>query len=962
MKKRTKLALIAMSLCLVVALGVIGIFAVKTLNMTVGGNITFTADGILASISKGTMAGGNYVTPADETTKMLPVEVTTNKTETQLVSELASWQGLNFEFAKSGADVTITFTIKNNSTAANSYIDVKTTIDNGTANNAYADVSPSWVVIDPGATQTFVITLSVITTEINASLTDFVVGFALSQTNTKTQTTNLSFDVGTAGNAANFPTTSYAVGSVIESLAEPTMTNKCFEGWYTDAAMTQKVEFPFTITADTKLYAKFTSGTLAAASYKYDSASDSYHVVRNTTSGYTFPEVVIIPDEYEGPNGTKPVTKIVDGSNNTTSALGYNDTIKEIYVGNNVTYIGKAAFRNNPTLQKIVMSNSVKELSTEGYHFTNCTSLKDVTLSNQIPEIPYGSFYNTGIENLDFIPASVITTGQQAFSTCNSLVEVTIPKTLINLGSYLFAFSANLTNANLHSKIEVAGGHPFFETPYYENVKNKIVSYYDIPNSKVLVRVDATITSTTQIPGYETVTHIAPCSFINISLEQGTIVNNTSLKTVDLPLLKKVASTAFLYCVALTTVNAPNVEEVGARAFYLCAAMENVTFGNLKSVGDYAFHSCAKLPNVNLINASYVGLASFYGCASITSVDMPTIKTVGYAAFHSCKALTTVNVPQAESIEGFAFNDCTNLSSIEMSNVKYIGDAGFQYCKNLEINLHEGLLWAGNFAFNHCENSTQTQIVIPSTLVQLGGKEFVGDNEDNALVGSHLFYNCATASLTEFVVAQGNQHFKTHQGVLYTKTYKYMISYPSANTRTSYEMPEGCEEIFELCFSRPHFLKTLTIPNSFNIRRVSGEYAYNHPEMNNISNALYHYSAVDNIIIKSDNPNFKSINGVVYSKDGTEVIAVPTAYSKGQVLTFADSCTTINAIPFFYALGSEPTYNGNKVGKGPTGILIGANVKTISDEALEAINSYSWTITSNSPYYTVNSEGKLVRV
>ena len=110
------------------------------------------------------------------------------------------------------------------------------------------------------------------------------------------------------------------------------------------------------------------------------------------------------------------------------------------------------------------------------------------------------------------------------------------------------------------------------------------------------------------------------------------------------------------------------------------------------------------------------------------------------------------------------------------------------------------------------------------------------------------------------------------------------------------------------------------------------------------------------------NPNFKSINGVVYSKDGTEVIAVPTAYSKGQVLTFADSCTTINAIPFFYALGSEPTYNGIKVGKGPTGILIGANVKTISDEALEAINSYSWTITSNSPYYTVNSEGKLVRV
>ena len=339
---------------------------------------------------------------------------------------------------------------------------------------------------------------------------------------------------------------------------------------------------------------------------------------------------------------------------------------------------------------------------------------------------------------------------------------------------------------------------------------------------------------------------------------------------------------------------------------------------------------------------------------------MPKVEKIGYAAFYACKNLTTISLPEAESIGGFAFNDCSALSTVEMSKVKYIANAAFQNCKNITINLHEGLLWIGDFAFNHCEYSTQTQIVIPSTLVQLGGREYVGDNEDNNIVGSHLFYNCATASLTEFVVAQGNQHFKTHQGVLYTKTYKYMISYPAANTRTSYEMPEGCEEIFELCFSRPHYLKTLTIPNSFNIRRASGEYAYNHPEMNNISNALYHYAAVDNIIIKSDNPNFKSINGVVYSKDGTELIAVPTAYAKGEVLRFADSCTKINNIPFFYS-ASEPTYNGIKVGKLPSGIEIGANIKEISAEALEAINSYNWTITSNSPYFTVSSEGKLVK-
>ena len=46
MKAKTKLIATLMAMCLVITLGVFGILAVKTLNMSVGGNITFSAEGI----------------------------------------------------------------------------------------------------------------------------------------------------------------------------------------------------------------------------------------------------------------------------------------------------------------------------------------------------------------------------------------------------------------------------------------------------------------------------------------------------------------------------------------------------------------------------------------------------------------------------------------------------------------------------------------------------------------------------------------------------------------------------------------------------------------------------------------------------------------------------------------------------------------------------------------------------
>ena len=94
MKNKTKLMLTIMSMCLVVCLGVFGIFAVKTLSMTVGGNITFNADGIAFEVSDGTFKKTDDTAYTGITTqegKMQGFAMDTNTKLSDVSDEVATW-------------------------------------------------------------------------------------------------------------------------------------------------------------------------------------------------------------------------------------------------------------------------------------------------------------------------------------------------------------------------------------------------------------------------------------------------------------------------------------------------------------------------------------------------------------------------------------------------------------------------------------------------------------------------------------------------------------------------------------------------------------------------------------------------------------------------------------------------------------------------------------------------------
>ena len=163
-------------MCLVVTLGVIGIFAVKTLNMSVGGNITFSADGLDLEVFAGefkTDSGEKYSNITSQTDKLQGFVMNTNTKQSEIQSKIDSWANLDLKLDSKG-DAILHFSVKNNMSTT-LYVYVATVLGANTNNNMDLTVSPNVAEIAPNQTTAFEILFDIIDTSINAGLTGFEV-------------------------------------------------------------------------------------------------------------------------------------------------------------------------------------------------------------------------------------------------------------------------------------------------------------------------------------------------------------------------------------------------------------------------------------------------------------------------------------------------------------------------------------------------------------------------------------------------------------------------------------------------------------------------------------------------------------------------------------------------------------------------------------------------------------------
>lgn len=407
-------------------------------------------------------------------------------------------------------------------------------------------------------------------------------------------------------------------------------------------------------------------------------------------------------------------------------------------------------------------------------------------------------------------------------------------------------------------------------------------------------------------------------------------------------------------------------------------AMSNVEISEgIRAVNHFAFESLSQLKGVSLPNSleiigaaafAYTSLTgslylpnkltdiysyAFMNCNKLTGdITIPSgVRTVNYAAFYNCTALKGDLIFEngVEELGTLSFSSAGFKSIMLPDTIKKIGPFAFQFCSNVTtISLPEGLETISDGAFNHMTGLTDTKMIIPSTVNTIGGDYEV---ENNTGYGCHIFYDMGkNETFTEFEVAEENKYFTALDGVLYTKDMKRMIAYPRGKRDTVFEIPEGVAQLDEMAFSRAYYLNKVILPDSLIITDKVPENVLNQLG-NNLAVAIYCYTSINEIAVKDTNPNYITIDGMLYSKDMESLWYIPNKYSGNVII--ADGAKRIEQGAVFIS---------NKANTGWNSIHIPSSMEYISNIMLEVINEYfkGYISVDTGRYYKLNDESGII--
>ena len=126
-------------------------------------------------------------------------------------------------------------------------------------------------------------------------------------------------------------------------------------------------------------------------------------------------------------------------------------------------------------------------------------------------------------------------------------------------------------------------------------------------------------------------------------------------------------------------------------------------------------------------------------------------------------------------------------------------------------------------------------------------------------------------------VEDGNESFRSIDGVLFTKDGKELLLYPIGRNEECYSVPEGTERIEDECsFEYDCKLKTLMLPAS----------------LRSFCEVNLFRTEIEDYIVNPDNPVFCDIDGILFSKDRKTLVAYPPG-RKESSYTVPDGTETI---------------------------------------------------------------------
>ena len=609
-----------------------------------------------------------------------------------------------------------------------------------------------------------------------------------------------------------------------------------------------------------------------------------------------------------------------------------NQTITKLTIEDGIKEIKTAAFRGCKKITgNLVIPDSVVNI---GYAaFVNCSGFNGtLKLPFNIEKISDYTFNNcTNLKGNLIIPENVKEIGNGAFNKCNGFVgTLTFPSTLKSIGNGAFQLCSGFTgDLVIPEGVETIGTHAFNKCSGFNGeliLPSKLKSI-----GKIAFQLCSGLKGNLIIP--EGIESINEDTFNGCSGFNGKLTLPSTLKNIG--------DAAFQGCSKLVgDLTIPDsVEVIDGWAFFDCSGFD----GNLKLSS----------------SLKSIGRAAFYDCSGLGGnlEFSPNLKEIGRSCFYNCSKLEgDLIIPEGiEIIDEYTFNMCTNLNGILKlpSTLKSIGKSAFQMCNNLggELILPEGLEYIGDFAFNKCTSFENTTIKIPASLSKMG--EDYDLNGNNVGIGSHFFYNFGAnvRKFEAFKVENGNENFVAIDGVLYTKDLKRLVCYPKNKKDKTYEIQEGVELLDQMSIASNMTLSILILPDSLIIKEQTyPQFTWENDHL--LDYSLYNYNAIENIEVKDTNPNYKSNDGVLYTKDMKNLVYISSGRTKEVIIP--DGVETINDNSIYWS----------QVARNVSKIYIPSSVVNISDNALSSINNgfiKKIEISEDNPSFTLDGNGKLIR-
>ena len=586
-------------------------------------------------------------------------------------------------------------------------------------------------------------------------------------------------------------------------------------------------------------------------------------------------------------------------------AFAYQTGITSVTIGDGVTSIGDDAFYDCSGLTSVTIGDSVTSIG--DYAFDCCYKLVEV-YNKSLLSITAGSKFNGYI---GYYAKNVYTAEGGSWFTDTSdgyrflydgtnayligyygdQTELTLPDSFIahngteitEYGIYDYAFYScdGLTSVTIPDSVTSIGDDAFRSCTGLTEINWNAVSVKDFDYNSNVFSHAGTAGDGIAVTFGDSVEKI-PAYLFRVSISS----YSPNIKSVIIGSdVKSIGYGAFEDCTGLTSITIPDgVTSIGNDAFFNCSGLTSVTIGDgVTSIGRSAFCRCTGLTSVTIgAGVKSIGYQAFSYCTGLTSIyytgditgwlNISGLANLASRISSECKLFLDgtiiggdIIIPDGvESIPSYAFAYQTGITSVTIGDgVTSIGGDAFRNCSGLtSVTIGEGVTSIGSSAFSGC--SGLKSITIPFVGAEAGKTS--GDTYQYPFgyifgttsytggtgVTQYYYYNSTTwtSNSTYYIPSSLREVTVTGGNILYGAFY-------GCNGLTSVTIGDGVTSIGDDAFSGCTGLTAVTIGDgvtsigSFAFRECSG---------------------LTSITVNENNLNYKSIDGNVYSKDGTVLV------------------------------------------------------------------------------------------